>query len=71
MVLRAKKERRSTAMKTAVLEEAGKQDTTRLNAEIPITLHTQVKLRAAQERNSMTDIVIKALVEYLNKSTNE
>jgi hypothetical protein len=71
MVLRAKKDRRSTVMKTAALEEAGKLDTTRLNADIPITLHTQVKQRAAQERNSMTDIVVKALVEYLDKSTNE
>lgn len=71
MVLRAKKDRRSTALKTAALEEAGKLDTTRLNADIPITLHTQVKQRAAQERNSMTDIVVKALVEYLDKSTNE
>lgn len=71
MSLRAKKNRRERQEKNDALVEATKEETTRLNAEIPISLHSQVKIQATKERTSITEIVIKALNDYLsNNSTS-
>ena len=53
------------------MEEALKEETTRLNVDIPVSLHSQVKIRATQERSTITNIVIRALNEYLSKTINE
>ncbi|MBD0265120.1 MAG: hypothetical protein ICV85_05460 [Tolypothrix sp. T3-bin4] len=67
MVLKAKQTRRKSEAKTQAIEEASKEETTRLNAEIPVSLHNKIKMRAIQEGkgSSITNIVIKALVAYL------
>ena len=39
----------------------------RINGEIPRKLHRRVKIQAANEGVSMTDILSKALNEYLSK----
>jgi len=67
MVLKAKKTRRDREAKTQAIEEASKEETTRLNAEIPVSLHNKIKMRAIQEGkgSSITNIVIKALAAYL------
>ncbi len=68
MTLRAKKSRREDQQKIEAVEEASKEETTRLNAEIPVSLHNKVKIRAIQEGkgSSITNIVIKALETYLD-----
>ena len=42
--------------------------TTRINGVIPRDLHRRVKIQAANEGGSMTDILVKALEEYLSKN---
>jgi hypothetical protein len=73
MVLRAKKSHRDDNHKQAALDEAIKEEITRLNAEIPISLHSKVKIRAVQEGKgqTITSIVIKALEAYLKTEINE
>ena len=68
MVLKAKKTRREHDLKDQAIHEAGKEETTRLNAEIPVSLHNKVKMRAIQEGKgrSITSIVIDALLAYLD-----
>jgi len=68
MVLKAKKSRREHDLKDQAIHEAGKEETTRLNAEVPISLHNKVKMRAIQEGkgSSITSIVINALEAYLS-----
>ena len=68
MVLKAKKTRRDHEQKNWAIEEASKEETTRLNAEIPVSLHNKVKIRAIEEgrSSSITSLVIKALEAYLN-----
>ncbi|MTJ48188.1 hypothetical protein [Dolichospermum sp. UHCC 0259] len=67
MVLKAKKTRREHELKNLAMEEAGKEETTRLNAEIPVSLHNKIKIRAVEEGkgSSITSIVIKALEAYI------
>ena len=52
-------------------EQAGEEDTTRLNAEIPNSLHRRVKIQAASQDSSMKDVVVQALEEYLSKRPSE
>lgn len=70
MALKAKKTRRDNEQKIQAIEEASKEETSRLNAEIPVSLHNKVKMRAIQEGkgSSITSIVIKALEAYLDTS---
>lgn len=67
-MLRAKTTRRSTETKDRVLEEVAKEETTRLNAVVPVSLHRAVKVQAANEGRSITDLLIEALNDYLNKN---
>ncbi|MBO3463029.1 hypothetical protein G7B40_041010 [Aetokthonos hydrillicola Thurmond2011] len=68
MVLKAKKSRREHDLKEQAIHEAAKEETTRLNAEVPRLLHNKVKIRAVEEGkgSSITSIVIKALEAYLS-----
>jgi predicted HicB family RNase H-like nuclease len=70
-MLRAKTTRRNTETKDRVLEEVAKEETTRLNAVVPVSLHRAVKVQAANEGRSITDLLIEALNEYLSKNTKE
>lgn len=67
MALRAKTSRRKSQAKEAALEEATKEETKRLNLDIPISLHSQLKIRAVQEGTSMKELVMKALGEYMGE----
>jgi predicted HicB family RNase H-like nuclease len=71
MVLKAKTNRRNTEIKEQVIEEVAREETTRLNAMIPVSLHKRVKLQAVEEERSITDIVIESLEEYLSKPSKE
>lgn len=73
MVLKAKKTRRGDELKNLAMEEASKEETTRLNAEIPVSLHHKIKIRAVEEGkgSSITSIVIKALEAYLDNPVSK
>jgi predicted HicB family RNase H-like nuclease len=71
MALRAKKMTTQSASKEAVVKEVTKVETTRLNADIPIRLHRDLKMLAAQQGKSITDITIQALNEHLSNYSNE
>jgi len=71
MALRAKKTTTQNASKEAVVKEVTKAETTRLNADIPIRLHRGLKMLAAQQGRSITEITIEALNEHLSKHSNE
>lgn len=47
------------------LEKASKEETKRLNANIPLSLHARVKVYAFQRGLTMTDVVEDALRGYL------
>lgn len=70
-MLSAKKKRRSSRAKDEAINEAAKEETTRLNAIVPVTLHRQVKLQAAKEGRSITNILITSLETYLKKYSDE
>lgn len=73
MVLKAKKTRRDHDLKEQAIEEATKEETTRLNAEIP-SLHNKVKMRAIQEgkRSSINNNVSNAISQHqMSKVSNE
>ena len=67
MALQPKKTRRDRAAKTEAIQAASKEDTKRLNAEIPVSLHNQIKIRAVEEGRNIVDLVVDALNDYLNK----
>lgn len=67
MSLQPKKTRRERTEKTQAIEAASKEDTKRLNAEIPASLHSKIKIRAVEEGRNIVDIVVDALNEYLSK----
>ena len=71
MTLRAKISRRKRQEKEEALTEATKEETKRLNAEIPKTLHNKLKVFAASRGTKITDVTIQALNEYLSKNSKE
>ena len=52
-------------------EEVAKEETTRLNAVVPVSLHKAVKIQAASEGRSITDILIDSLDGYLSKNVKQ
>ena len=71
MALKAKTTRRKRPEKTEAIEEVTKVITKRLNAEIPQDLHKKIKSHAVNSDQSITDIVINALIEYLSNHSDE
>jgi predicted HicB family RNase H-like nuclease len=67
MALQPKTTRRDRQSKIEAIEAASKEDTKRLNAQIPVSLHSKVKIRAVEEGRNLVDVVIDALNEYLSK----
>ncbi len=70
-MLKAKTIRREREDKVSAIRELEREDTTRLNAEIPASLHKQLKVFAVSTEQSITEIVQIALNEYLLKNSNE
>lgn len=70
-MLKAKQTRRDREDKEKALKELEKEDTTRLNAEIPTSLHQQIKLYAVKSNKTMTEVIIEVFKEYLSKNINE
>lgn len=66
-MLRAKKNRRDSSSKKEALSEAQKEETTRLNAIVPVSFHSRLKQQALVEGRTVTDIVISVLDKYLRR----
>lgn len=49
-----------------VLAALQKEETRRLHAHIPASLHKRLKLRAVEQGRDMTAVVVEALSEYLD-----
>ena len=73
MVLKAKTYRRDREDKEAVLQSVVKEETTRLNALIPTSLHHKLKLHAASrgKGTTITSLLIDAINDHLSKASNE
>jgi hypothetical protein len=71
MGLKAKTTRRDHHLKDQAIEEATKEEVTRLNADIPVSLHKKIKMRSAQEGSNITSIIIKAVTAYLETSAED
>lgn len=70
MALQAKKRsNRSSETKQAALEEAQREEVTRLNALIPKSLHKRLKRQAIEEGDgtTVTAIIVRATQEYLER----
>ena len=70
-MLRAKKNRRDSSSKKAAMSEAKKEETTRLNAIVPVSFHARLKQQALVEGRTVTDIVITVLDKYLRRKEKE
>ena len=71
MKLKAKTIQRERKDRDVVLKEAMKEETVRLNAEIPQNLHRKIKIHSVMQGTSITNIVISALKDYMNKNSKE
>lgn len=67
-----KSKRRYDSQKQAAVEEASKEETTRLNVEMPLSLHSRLKIQAIQEGKgvTITKIVNQAIEDYLNQKAD-
>lgn len=70
-MLKAKSSRRERKDKEEAVEEIIREVTTRLNAEIPISLHQKLKILATKQRKSVTEILIDLIHEYLKQYSIE
>lgn len=70
-MLEAKTTRRERRDKETAIKALQKEETTRLNAEIPASLHKRIKVFAVSREQSITDVIKVALDEYLLKYSNE
>jgi len=67
MVLKVKKTRRTSAALQEAMTELKKEDTQKLNANIPKSKMKAFKIKAAQEGTDMTKIILKWIDEYISK----
>ncbi|MEM7811351.1 MAG: hypothetical protein AAF532_07740 [Planctomycetota bacterium] len=68
MTLTLKPPRHDSDRKRAALEEATREETTRLNIMIPVRLHRALRLRAVDEGKgtTITALVTRALEEFFD-----
>jgi hypothetical protein len=65
MALEAKKNRRTSDEKNRVLNEVVTEDMKRLNVDIPVSLHTRLKMRAVREGTTIRELAKQMLLTYL------
>jgi predicted HicB family RNase H-like nuclease len=53
------------------MEEAAEEDTKRLNANVPESLHRAVRMEAARRGIEMKQVMVEALTEYLPNYSDE
>lgn len=50
------------------VEKAGEEETQRLNADIPKSLHKRLRVQAAAEGRSQKQLIMEALKQYLKQN---
>ena len=68
MTLQAKTQRRESETKERVLAEVTAESTTRLNVEIPTSLHRRIKMASVVNDTTIMELVTVALEDYLDSS---
>ena len=73
MSLKAKASRREHPEKLLALDEATREETHRLNADIPVSLYDQLRRHVASlpVGTTIKDITIQSLEEYLSKYSSK
>lgn len=72
-MLKAKANRRQHETRDDAIAEVTKEQTKRLNVDIPISLHNQIRMQTIREGTGTTisSLTIKALNEYLSKYSDD
>ena len=73
MPLQVKSHRRESQDKSLALKEATKEETHRLNVDIPISLYQRIRKHIAvqTDKSTIKTHTIRAFEEYLDKYSNE
>ena len=58
---------KSAGGESRVAQASARDDEARLNVEVPVDLHTRLKVRAAQERTTVKELVMESLEAYLRE----
>lgn len=66
----ARRERASRTTESA-LEDAAREGTKRLNADVPESLYRRIRMQAAAEDRSIKDLIVEAMENYLGGRVNE
>lgn len=66
-MLKAKAKSNQSQGKKEALREVTKDETSRINANIPKSLHRRFKAKCAEEGASMSDLIEKWISEYMSK----
>jgi len=67
-MLKAKEGRRIRKDKESVLLTLAKEETRRLNADIPVSLHRKLKIRATEEGRTITELLIELLEREISST---
>lgn len=65
----ARRERVSRTTESA-LEDAAREGTKRLNADVPESLYRRIRMQAAAEDRSIKDLIVEAMENYLGGRVN-
>lgn len=72
-MLKAKTNRRQHEQRDDAIADVTKEETKRLNVDIPVSLHNQIRMQTIKEGagTTISSLTIKALNEYLSKYSND
>jgi predicted HicB family RNase H-like nuclease len=65
MALKAKKQTRNSQQKEQALIDVSTENTKRINANVPASLHAEFKSKAAINGDSINELILKWVNEYL------
>jgi|YelNatPaOPRAMG01_1025707.scaffolds.fasta_scaffold202416_2 hypothetical protein len=66
-LLKAKRPSATNKEKALAALEDNREETIRMNVNLPKSFHKKVKLIAVNHNTTVTDLVVKALNEYMSK----
>ena len=67
MALKAKKHTRSTTQKEQAIKDVRVEALKRINANVPASVHADFKSKAAKNGDSINELILKWVNEYLKK----
>jgi hypothetical protein len=65
MTLHSRSRRSQDERTAAFVEKAAAEDTEQLHCVIPASMHRRLRLIAAEDRTTITKLVVKAVEDYL------